>query len=102
MLFAATALKMLIELAFFALLGRWVLRLLLRRVVPQAMASNPFLWLLDTLCKPPLWLVAKITPRSVLPQHHPVMALALTAGLWLAVTYFKIEWCLRIGMEYCR
>lgn len=102
MLFAITALKMLTELACLALLGRGVLRLLLYRLAPHAAASNPFLWILDALCKPPLWMVALLTPRHLPDRHHPALALVLMAGLWLALTWLKIEWCLRLGMEQCR
>lgn len=102
MLLAITALKMLAELALLALLGRGLLRLFLRHMAPQGMASNPFLWVLDALCKPPLWIVALLTPRHLSEQHHPVLALALMAGMWLALTWLKIEWCLRIGVEHCR
>ena len=102
MLFAITALKMLTELAFLALLGRGILRLFLHRLAPQAAATNPFLWILDALCRPPLWMVAVITPHHVPDRHHPVLALAMMAGLWLAFTWLKIEWCLQQGMEQCR
>jgi hypothetical protein len=102
MLFAVTALKMLAELALLALLGRGVLRLLLQRVAPHAMASNPFLWVLDALCRPPLWMVSVLTPRHLPDRYHPALALALMAGLWLAFTWLKIEWCLQIGLEQCR
>ena len=102
MLFAVTALKMIAELALLALVGHGLLRLLLQRLAPQSLASNPFLWLLATLCRPPLWLVARLSPPSVLPRHHPWLALALMAGLWLAATYLKIRLCLDLGMEHCR
>ena len=62
MLFAVTAMKMLAELALLALVGHGLLRLLLQRLAPQSLASNPFLWLLATLCRPPLWLVARLSP----------------------------------------
>jgi len=102
MLFAATALKMIAELALLALVGHALLRLLLQRLAPQSMASNPFLWLLATLCKPPLWLVARLSPGWVQTRHHPWLAVALLSGLWLAATYLKIRLCLDLGMEHCR
>ena len=52
MLLLASALKLIAELALLALLGRWVLAAGLRRLAPQALDSNVFLWLLDTLCRP--------------------------------------------------
>ena len=102
MLLLASALKLIAELALLALLGRWLLGAWLRRVAPRTVDSNVFLWLLETLCRPFVLAAGWITPRRVLPQHLPLVAFCLLAGLWLAATVLKIQLCLQLGVAQCR
>lgn len=101
LLFVVTALKLLTEIALLALLGRGVLSLMTRRSTPDA-AANPFAWVLDTLCKPPLWIARQLMPRTVPVRLHAWMAAVLMTGLWLAATVAKIQGCLDAGMDVCR
>jgi len=102
MLLFASALKLIAELALLALLGRWLLAAWLRRLAPQALESNPFLWLLDTLCRPFMAAAGWLAPRWVLREHWPLLAFCLLLGLWLAATWLKLQACLDVGMEQCR
>lgn len=102
LLFVVTALKLLTEIALLALLGRGVLSLMMRSSTPDAAAANPFVWVLDTLCKPPLWIARQLLPRTVPVRHHGWIATALMVGLWLVATVVKIQACLDAGMDVCR
>ena len=102
MLLLVTALKLIAELALLALLGRWLLVAGLRRLAPQALESNVFLWLLDTLWRPFVTVAGWLTPRWVLRQHLPLVAFCLLTGLWLAATVLKLQLCLEVGLEQCR
>lgn len=102
MLLLIVSLKLLSELGLLALSGRWVLRAWLHRLHPHAISGNVFLALLDTVCRPWLWLAKVLSPRIVLPQHHPLVAGCLLCMLWLASTIAKIGVCVQQGLETCR
>jgi hypothetical protein len=105
MLWLATTLKLLAEVALLALLGRWLLGWLLGRQAGAAPERN-FAWvLLNAASQPPLRL-AQAVLRS--PQPGPgTQALAFAALLagWLLATAWKIRIvraCLAAGEAACR
>jgi hypothetical protein len=102
MLLAVSAFKLLAEVALLSLIGRGVLGLWLSRLDPARAAANPFWWLLHTLSAPPLWLAARLLPRTLPARYHPWLALALMLGLWVLATALKIGWCLDAGVAACR
>jgi hypothetical protein len=102
MLLAVSAFKLLAEVALLSLLGRGVLGLWLSRLDPARVAANPFWWLLQTLSAPPLWLVARLVPRTFPVRAHAWLAGALMLVLWVLATALKIRWCLDAGVTACR
>lgn len=102
MLLFVTAVKLLAEIAWMALLGRWVLAAWLHRLHPSGQAQNVFVWVLDTLCRPVLAAVGWVAPRWVPRAYLPVLAWAGLSGVWLAATLTKIVWCLELGVQACR
>ncbi|WP_460564655.1 hypothetical protein [Hydrogenophaga aquatica] len=97
-----TTVKLIAEIALMALVGRWVLGAWIQRTAPDGASGNLFLWVLDALCKPFLWLVQWITPRFVLRQHHALVAFLLLMFTWCAATVAKIVMCLDLGVQACR
>ena len=102
MLLWVVSVKLVIEIALLALVGRWVLLAWLRRLAPTQVDGNVFLWVLDVLCRPVLAVVTWITPRGMAPTARQVVALAGLAGLWVAATLMKISLCVDAGVQACR
>jgi hypothetical protein len=105
MLWLATTLKLLAEVALLALLGRWLLGWLLGSVAGAARERN-FAWaLLNAVCMPPLRL-AQVLLRSDHPgRAAQVLAFAALLAAWLAATAWKIRIvraCLAAGEALCR
>jgi hypothetical protein len=94
--------KLIAEIALLALLGRWALAWLLRAMGVQNCAQNPFYLCLDVVAKPALRLAALCSPRWVLRQHLPLVALALVSGVWVLALWGKINICLQVGVATCR
>lgn len=83
MLWVATSLKLVCEVALMAALGRAVLR----RLPGVDAAANPFVRLLDWLVRP----AEQLAGRAMVPA---------LLGLWLLATAAKISLCL--GQGGCR
>jgi len=98
MLLAASAVKLVAEIALLALAGQFVLGLL----AGARRESNFFYRLLQVLTQPFVRGVRAITPRAVLDRHVPLAAFVLLLSLWVVATIVKVESCLRIGVESCR
>ena len=98
MLVVATTFKLLAEIAFFALVGQWILGLL----TGEGKNTNPFYRVLQLVGKP--WMLAArwLSPRVVLDRHLPLMAVLLVASIWLVATVGKVSICLNIGVALCR
>jgi len=47
-------------------------------------------------------LVRAATPARVADRHVPLLTFALLLGAYVAVTFWKIALCLRVGMQSCR
>jgi uncharacterized protein YggT (Ycf19 family) len=91
------AAKLVCEIALLSLAGRGVLAVL-------AGAGRDRNWvygLLRTATQPFVALVRPLTPRFVPVVHHPGVAFALLAVVWLALTLTKIFWCLHAGVASC-
>ena len=98
MLLFVSSLKLIAEVALFALAGRWLLGLL----VGHKRDTNLFYQLFQVLNRPWMALARLISPARVDPRHHGWVAFFVTAVLYIAVTLAKIEHCISAGMEGCR
>lgn len=98
MLLIASIFKLIAEIALLALLGQWVLGLL----VGAQKEHNLVYQLLQLLGSPFVRLARLLTPRLVLERHLPLVAFLLLVFVWLAATLFKIRRCLEIGVALCQ
>lgn len=98
MLIVIEALKLIAEIALLALLGQWVLGLL----AGARREQNLFYQILAIVGRPFVVLARLVSPRFVLERHHPLVAFLLLVFVWLGVTFWKINTCLRIGVELCK
>ena len=98
MLVVATTFKLIAEIALLALAGQWMLGLL----AGEGRNTNPFYRVLQLVGKP--WMVAArwLSPRVVLDQHLPLVAVLLVALIWLVAAVGKVSICLTIGVALCR
>lgn len=85
MLWLATCVKLVCEVALMAMLGRFVLGLM----VGPAREMNPFHRLLG-------WVVLPVERR--VGRWSALLLMAL----WLAATAAKVRWCLDLGVQACR
>lgn len=81
-----------------ALLGQWVLGLLAGAKREQ----NLFYQILQIVGRPFVSVARLLTPKLVLDRHVPLVAFLLLLFVWLAVTIYKIQTCLQIGVELCK
>ena len=98
MLMAALLTKMLTEIALMALLGRWLLGLL----VGVSRERNVFWRLLDLTVAPLLKGFARLSGGRLGPAGQALWAAALLMLLWLTATAAKIHFCLVLGPGACR
>ena len=85
MLWLATCVKLVCEVALMAMLGRFVLGLMMG----PARAVNPFHRLLA-------WVVLPME------RHAGRWTAPLLMALWLAATTAKVRMCLALGAQACR
>ncbi|MEJ7928671.1 hypothetical protein WG922_01675 [Ramlibacter sp. AN1015] len=90
--------KLVAEIALMALLGRWVLGLLAGAKREQ----NLFYQVLDMTVRPFTWAARRLTPRVVLDRHVPLVAFLALGFAWIAVTIWRIQHCVQIGVHLCR
>jgi hypothetical protein len=98
MLTVVTALKLIAEIALFALCGQWLLGFL----SGAARNGNPFYALLRLVGRPWVQLARWLSPRMVLERHLPLVAVFLLLIAWGGASIAKVGICLRIGMDLCR
>jgi uncharacterized protein YggT (Ycf19 family) len=98
MLLMISALKLITEIALLALVGRWILGLL----VGQHKQNNFIYQILDVMVRPFVRLARWLSPRMVLDRHLPLVALLLLGFVWLAATAAKISHCLKVGVSLCQ
>ncbi|HEU5295759.1 MAG TPA: hypothetical protein VFU71_13340 [Burkholderiaceae bacterium] len=97
-LLLVSVLKLIAEIALMALLGQWLLGLL----IGAKRESNIFYRTLQVMTTPFLRLARLLSPRVVLDRHVPLVAFFLLAFGWFVVTTAKINLCLQIGVEACK
>ncbi|CAN5215174.1 hypothetical protein BH10PSE16_BH10PSE16_19390 [soil metagenome] len=99
MLTIAIAIKLIAEIALLALLGQWLLGLMMSGANRN---RNPFYALLQLLARP--WMLAArwLSPRVVLDRHVPLVALFLLLLVWGAASWTKVSICLQIGVALCK
>lgn len=101
MLWLATTLKLIAEVALMALLGRWLLGWL----AGDGRESN-FAWgLLDAVCRPPLRLAQALLRSERAGPGVQALAFAGLLAVWLAATAWKVQVvraCLAAGKTLCR
>ena len=90
--------KLVAEVALMALLGRWLLGLL----VGSRRDDNPFYRVLDILARPFIRAARWLSPRQVIDLHLPGVAALMLAFIWLAALAGKVSVCLGAGMAVCR
>ncbi|MDO8332499.1 MAG: hypothetical protein Q7T02_00770 [Pseudomonas sp.] len=98
MLFAASTLKLIAEIALLALFGQWVLGLL----AGAKKDSNLFYQILQIIGKPFVVAARFITPKQIIDRHVPLVAFLLLMFVWIASTLMRIRICLEIGVELCK
>jgi len=98
MLFLATSLKLLAEIALLALAGQALIGLL----AGAGRERNPFYRALQLVGRPWVWAARRLSPRMVMERHLPLVAVALLLMAWLAAALAKISICLHIGVSLCR
>lgn len=98
MLTFALYVKVICEVALMALAGQWVLGLLAGAKRDQ----NFFYRALQIVGSPFVRVARYVTPRLVLDRHVPLVAFLLLLFTWLAVTIYRIQTCIQIGVELCK
>ena len=98
MLLAALLIKMLTEVALLALLGRWLLGLL----VGVGREHNMFWRLLHLAVVLLLSGLGRLSGGRLGPAGQARWAAALLVLLWLLATVAKIHFCLVLGPGSCR
>lgn len=98
MLAVATTFKLLTEIALFALLGQRMVGLL----VGANRASNPVYRVLQLVGRPWIRAARWLSPRVVLDQHLPWVAVLLLFFTWVVAAFAKVAICLQIGVVLCR
>lgn len=98
MLFAASTLKLIAEIALLALFGQWVLGLL----AGAKKDGNLFYQILQIVGKPFVVAARFITPKQIIDRHVPLVAFLLLLFIWVAATLTRIRICLEIGVELCK
>jgi len=99
MLTLATIIKLIAEIALMAMAGQWLLGLLAGARKEQ----NVFYQVLRIMTRPFVGAARLITPpRLVLDRHVPLVAFLLLLVVWMGATLYKIQTCVRIGVELCK
>src|SRR5512145_2711538 len=83
-LFLLRLVKLVLEIALFALIGQGIVYVLIRAMSQQDPRSNVFYRTLATIVSPFTWVVRRITPAVVRDRHVPwaVLGLLLVAYVW--------------------
>ena len=101
MLWLLSVLKLVLEIALLALAGQGALAALCW-LMRSPTDRNPVYRLLQVVAQPFVRLARRLAPRQVLDQHLPLVAFFVLLIFWMVVTFFKIRWCLHIGLAWCR
>ena len=98
MLAVATTFKLLTEIALFALLGQWMVGLL----VGANRASNPVYRVLQLVGRPWIRAARWLSPRVIPDRHLLWVAVLLLFFTWVVAAFAKVAICLQIGVVLCR
>jgi hypothetical protein len=98
MLTLINSLQLVLYIALLAMLGQGVLYLL----AGHKRASNPFYQIFQILTKPFFKLMRWLMPRQVADSHIGLAAFFVLAILYVAVTLWKIEYCVGVQMVGCK
>lgn len=98
MLTIISSIKLVAEIALLALVGQWVLGVL----VGANKQGNLFYQILQLMGRPFVVIARHISPRFVLERHHPLVALLLLTMVWMVATIAKISHCIKIGVQLCQ
>lgn len=90
--------KLWAEVALLALVGQWVLALL----VGGRREGNLMYGLLRVVSSPVVRLVARWGPPGLPARRQGAIAAVLLCVLWLAATAGKVWLCLDVGISSCR
>ena len=93
-LLVVSVLRVLVEVAGFALLGQGVLALL----AGKQRFDNLFYKILQTITQPVVKGVRLITPRFILDAHVPMVTFFLLFWLWIALAFAKRHFCALHGL----
>ncbi len=88
-LLLVSVLRVLVEVAGYALLGQGVLALL----AGKHRHNNVFYKILQTITNPVVKAVRVITPRFILDAHVPMVTFFLLFWLWIALAFAKRHLC---------
>ncbi len=94
-LLLVSVLRVLVEVAGFALLGQGVLAVL----AGKYRDSNLFYKILRTITQPVVRAVRAITPRLVIDAHIPYVTFFLLFWLWIALAVAKRALCASHGLQ---
>jgi hypothetical protein len=94
-LLLVSVLRVLVEVAGFALLGQGALALL----AGKYRDSNLFYKILRTITQPVVRAVRVITPRLVIDAHIPYVTFFLLFWLWIALAFAKRALCANHGLQ---
>ena len=94
-LFLVSALRTLVEVAGYSLLGQGILALL----AGQRRHDNLFYKILETITRPVVRAVRYVTPRLVIDAHIPFLAFFLLFWLWIALAVAKRYLCATHGLQ---
>ena len=89
-LFLLRLLKLVLEIALFALVGQGIMYVLIRAMGAQDPRDNVFFRMLATVVSPFTWLVRKITPPAVADRHVPWAVFGLLLVAWAWTAFFAI------------
>lgn len=95
------AVKWLVEVAGCAWVGRGLLGAWLSRVAPASSQHNVFLWVLDTLASPVVWVQVRVCPKAWRPSTTAALTGLVLLCVWLGATAAKVSLCLDLGVARC-
>jgi hypothetical protein len=90
-----SALRVLVEVAGYSLIGQGVLALM----AGQRRNDNLFYKILQTITQPVVRAVRWITPRLVIDAHIPFLTFFLLFWLWVALALAKRYLCAMHGLQ---
>ena len=94
---AVTTVKLIAEVALFALLAQWMLGLLGGSAREHGLCYQVF----RIVGKPFIALAGVLSGGCVRTPHLPWVAFCLLAAIWLWATILKVRICLQLGLVQC-